>query len=477
MSTRIHRLTLSLLFPAGIAPGDGGDFNSLAIAKNGKGEPVLRGTALAGAIRHAWRRHLERHGLNADEVKRQVENLFGFALDGELATHGQESRLVVPDSVLRVGQSGVSPKTHHLRNRHTRVVADGGLFSLDACPPGTTATLTLWLQDDAEPAADSVNFLQRLVGWLDSGMTLGGKSARGIGLVRLASPAIHHCHDLANLTEHAMFLDEHRAWRMNHSHEFPGTNLTAASDDASSLKIAVSLVIPRGQDLLVGDGQGLDFEIEPQRVTAADGQEYWRLPGASLRGLFRSWMTRLAAREGKPIADDAVRHLRARAVNGDAADQFNGDNLGWCFLPQDQRKQGVAKTNCPIASLFGSLIQAGRIHIGDSLARCSAKKNDRFPEEQMRMHVAVDRITGGAAESMLFRNSVLTAQPNGRSPQFDVAIRITDPTADEVRWLAKTLRALHVGVLRVGSSKSSGRLAVQGEPMPDGLQKDVFTST
>ena len=49
MTSRIHGLLLPLVFPAGVAPGEGGDYNILTIARNGKGEPVLRGTALAGA--------------------------------------------------------------------------------------------------------------------------------------------------------------------------------------------------------------------------------------------------------------------------------------------------------------------------------------------------------------------------------------------------------------------------------------------
>ena len=47
MTSRIHGLLLPLVFPAGVAPGEGGDYNILTIARNGKGEPVLRGTALA----------------------------------------------------------------------------------------------------------------------------------------------------------------------------------------------------------------------------------------------------------------------------------------------------------------------------------------------------------------------------------------------------------------------------------------------
>ena len=104
------------------------------------------------------------------------------------------------------------------------------------------------------------------------------------------------------------------------------------------------------------------------------------------------------------------------------------------------------------------------------------QEGETFPEEQLRKHVAVDRITGGAAESMLFENTVLTAYPNGNSLRFDVTMRIQDPTADEARWLAKTLKALDLGILRVGSSKSSGRLALVASPIATGPEADQFTT-
>ena len=133
------------------------------------------------------------------------------------------------------------------------------------------------------------------------------------------------------------------------------------------------------------------------------------------------------------------------------------------------------RTQCPVANLFGSLFQAGRIHISDAYAPCSlAADGWGLAEEQVRKHVAVDRITGGAAESMLFDNTVLTAYPNGESPRFEVTMRIQEPTEEEARWLAGALRALDLGILRVGSSKSSGRMAIIAPPEAKGRGKESF---
>ena len=80
MTCHIHRLYVPLVFPAGLAPGEGGDYNILTIARNGMGIPVLRGTALTGALRHSYRKSLKNIGVSPDQVETQVNRFFGYAL-------------------------------------------------------------------------------------------------------------------------------------------------------------------------------------------------------------------------------------------------------------------------------------------------------------------------------------------------------------------------------------------------------------
>ena len=482
MNRRVHALFVPVQFPAGIAPGEGGDFNTLTVARNGQGQPVLRGTSLAGALRHAWRKHLQLAGLEGEPLEDEVKCVFGYAL-GDDDGFGEPSRLQVSDCVLNTGAGdgrGTVMRTHHLRHRHRGSVADGGLFSLEACPPGTYATIALWLQDDDQASDEATAFLEAIVHFLAAGMTLGGKSARGVGMTRLAGDPVYRCYDLTDLKDHAAWLDDQFAWRADAAKIPAGRPMTVKTDATSELlEVNFTLAIPRGQDVLIGDGQGLEHEIEPQRVRAADGRDYWRLPGASLRGLFRGWVTRLAARDGQHVADNVQRQQRVwrgeLSTAEESVQRMSGDNLGWCFLPSEQRRQGRAKIGCPVAALFGTLFQAGRIHIADALAPCGADSDDGGrTEEQLRKHVAVDRITGGAAEGMLFDNTVLTACGDGRSPRFAVTMRVQQATEREARWLADTLRALDLGILRVGSSKSSGRLALSGPPRASGPGEHLF---
>ncbi len=68
------------------------------------------------------------------------------------------------------------------------------------------------------------------------------------------------------------------------------------------------------------------------------------------------------------------------------------------------------------------------------------------------MHVAVDRVTGGAAKGLLFKNRVLT-NSRGYQPTFQFRLQINQPLESELRWLVQALLALHLGILRIGSSR------------------------
>lgn len=306
-----------------------------------------------------------------------------------------------------------------------------------------------------------------------TGLTFGGSSARGIGFAKIIGDAAHKQYDLSSIDDHCSYLDDHRNWRQNADFVPDGVaTIEPKSLTEKSAKIKLMLGIPRGQDLLVGDGQGVDHAIEPQRVVGVDGETYWRVPGASLRGAFKSWISRLAARDGVAIADS----LEKRHDEPDDINALTGNNLGWCFLPDAPvalDDDESSPLTCPIASLFGSLLTAGRIHIADAITLSKPKHDNKesplLENEQLRKHVAVDRITGGAAESMLFKNTVLA---HSEKLKFEVVILIKNPTEQELEWLRKTIIAMDLGVLRIGSSKSSGRLALMEPPKVEGTTVD-----
>lgn len=431
--SRIHRLVLPLHFPHGLHPGAGKDLNNrLVISRDGHGRPMLRGTALAGALRHAYR---------VDHDADAVEQHFGALKVG--TDGGVPSKLQVADVVLDPGTAPVTTRHHNSLDRHSGAVREGALFDVEALPPGTTGAAVLLYRDDGSDEGAAMGLLNALVAALRAGMTLGGKSARGIGDVELTDDATRYrCFDLSDLKEHALWLDEQYRWRGG-TLPVDGDPLPASMNKQTEvLTVDLTLAIPRGQDLLVADGQGVDHEMEPQRCRGADAKERWRLPGSSLRGVLRAWMSRLAAREGLKI-DDRVERYVSEGRRG------SGDDIAWGFDNRNHKREEVP--DCPIMNVFGSAVAKGRIHISDGY--CLVTEG----QEQVRMHVAVDRITGGASDGFLFDNTVLCG-----AVQFPIRIRIQQPQDHEVRWLAQSLKALDLGLIRVGSSKAVGVFHVRG---------------
>lgn len=453
MTTRTHRLAINLTFPEGISPGEGRYANLLGVARMGSGQTaqaVLRGSALAGVLRHEWEKH---HG--------DASKWFGEPLE---ENNYKASPLRVQDTPLLHGDSEQNLRTHIAVNRHTGAVLKHDLFSLESLPPGTHCKLCLWFYEETalEQPLDRAPkaFLSELLQYLNGNVTLGGHAARGLGRVALSGATRYKVFDLADRNQRQEWMDEEYAWRKDRIFPTTGETLgTVAQQKENHFQLDLTLAVPGAEDLLIADGQGLDFEMEPQKVKSADGKAYFRIPGSSLRGVFRQWFNRLAARAGHPVSDPV-----ANASNPD----LSGNTLAWlgknkeqreCLVEQIEKVEGEGYEAVrrvlhdkipPVDSLFGSAFAKGRIHISDALAPLDPNKI------QPRMHVAIDRFTGGANDGALFDNQVLVS-----GPVFPFRIRIESPTEQEIRWLVSALRALDTGVLRVGSSKAGGRLGVK----------------
>lgn len=461
----MHRLVLPLQFPAGLAPGAGKDLsNSLQMAQDGAGRPILRGTSLAGALRHAYARL---HDLPAEPLSSApaLRRWFGEALG---ADRGNESPLRVADCVLDVGKGPQRiARTHNAIVRHDRAPRDGSLYRLEALPPGTRATAVLHLLTD-DP--DAAGFLREVVGLFHRGLAVGGNVARGIGRAELAGPARLRSFALHRAADRAAWLDASWRWRNPEA----GVDLQdgaelAPAELAGDLTVTLRLAIPRGQDLCIADGRGLLHEAEPQSVHDAAGVERWRLPGSSLRGVLRAWMTRLAARDGQPVQDSLARYR--------AQGRGKGDEFGWGFRDAGERSriQGLLRNDasalaaalpCPVERLFGTLFHASRLQVADAL---SVQPADRGRQCSVRKHVAVDRISGGARDGLLFDHQALLA-----GVEFATTITIRDAQRHEAQWLVQSLRALDLGLLRFGSSKSVGRLALAGPVVAKGAHAAEF---
>lgn len=459
MGTTMYRICLPLVFKAGLSPGEYSDGNRLLIARDGLGRPVLRGTALAGVLRHAWRE------LRPELTLAQESAIFGARQGAEDAMLAP-SRVEVADCVIDMpGGDGSGPRVHNHINRHTGVVIKGSLFSVESVPPGALVTAVLWLLAGEEQRDAAALWMADLGEILAEGLILGGRSARGIGLASLAGEPTRRAYDLAVPADYACYLDDHRLWRQGETGGLSvGQPLPASGDKAkaTTLCIDLELYVPRGQDFLVAAAESRDSGAAPQTVFCEKGQ-FWLLPGSSLRGLFRAWVSRLAAREGLPVAFSRERQFAVGADGG----AVTGEQIGWCFSEKEEDNDSQPTTDCPVAALFGWLGHRGRIHVSDSMAPVDTGLVQR------RSHVAIDLVTGGALEGRFFQNDVIVGDV--RKPvRFTVRILVRNPTQIEARWVAACLGALDSGLIRVGSSKAAGRLALCGAPAASGPFQDVF---
>lgn len=474
--TVMHAIFVRLKFEQGLSVGRGTELNVLTIDVDGQGRPILRGTAMAGALRSRMTKDLaaietkdapKTSPFKTSNDPDGVKYWFGYALGDGVDDAGYQSRIRLEDSTLAtVGDQKIS-RVHHQRNRHTGVVTAGGLYTMEACPPGTTADTVIWIQDDPRrphPEQPISKLGGQLVGdgnacvaWiirtLSTGILLGGRSARGVGLGKAEPESlIYRRFDLTSPADYADFLEVDRGWRMHRQRPDHGDPLPEVGDEIKeqTLRVSLALKIPRGQDLLVAEGT----VASPMRVTSGDRCGHWVIPGGTMRGLMRDWFNRLVAREGLEIDDSAAAFTQL-----DFESQKRHPNV-----------KDAKNPSCPINDLFGTTSQAGRIKITDALASYQQE-----PEKQLqkRMHVAVDRITGGAADKLLFENEVLVSGGSD-SPIFHLEIQIERAQEREARWLGQTIQSLHLGLLRVGSSKSSGRLQLSEKPLATGPFADVF---
>ena len=379
---------------------------------------------MAGALRSAIR------SLKNDDY---AKKWFGDSLDkGQIAS--KDSLVYVSDMVLETGNDGQNSeyRAHNMNNRHTGSVVDGGLFFLEAYPPNTNGDFLLYVQGCNNETEDEA-FAESISQVLGTALYLGGNRNRGIGRMTVENLSFAKF-DTTTKEGMAEWLNVRYEDRSgNYSYCKGNTLETKPSENA--LVIDVKMRIPNGEDLVIGYGTSINnLQSEPQLVGKADGKNYWRIPGSAIRGVFRGWMSRLAAREGKLTADTHERWVRTK--------QMTGNLLGNAFDKKDD----------PIMDLFGTLSKRGRIQFSDAYSETVANEDK---DTQLRMHVAVDRFSGGANEGSLFGNKVLVG-----GLKFNMRVSVENPSADEKKWLLQTFKAMNLGVISFGSSKASGLLEV-----------------
>ena len=318
---KYYRISGVVNFPEGLAAGERRGANAIEIARNGEGLPVLRGTSIAGALRNGLR--------EAGVPDKSICFWFGDKLEGK--NDFKASQIVVADVVLNAGERTPETRMHNQVDRKTGSVAATALFGVEMLPPQTKGQLLIYvIPRDEQPAE---NILRALEGVFATTLLLGGNRNRGIGRMD-ASDVKCYAFDCSTVDGFAKWQDVRYADRSGLEPNLSGCAPVSFGAESTQFvkNYKVMFKIPRGEDISVGYGKNLDGDTcAPQYVYEANSTKKWRIPGSSFRGVIRSWMTRLAVKDGA------------------------GEE--------------------PILDLFGTLKKCGRIHFTDAYCLSNPKEN------------------------------------------------------------------------------------------------------
>ncbi|MFV2086986.1 RAMP superfamily CRISPR-associated protein [Micromonospora sp. LOL_021] len=506
MSRRVIRrweLTGSLMTQAPLHIGglDAGPAQ-LVQARDGADRPLLPGTALAGVIRSA---------LRADGVP--DHRLWG--LPPERDGTGGEASWVRVDDAPAVGTPYVEVRDHVSIDRVHGVAARGHLFSREVLAAGTRFAFRMVVDApegaDAATAEDLVDAVAaRLRG---PGISVGAAVTRGLGLVRLVNAVLRE----SDLASRAGMLAALRTGG-------EPVDLPAADPDEvppGVLRIVVPWR-PRGPLAVQVSSDGDVVSAFP--LTGRDGEHTrLELPGSSIKGVLRSHAERITRTvTGAPTPEKFLDQMRAdglgpvAALFGTAAARASDDPT----LPAGRRGALQVSTCVSTAAMPAAQWEAVRLlqrrladtvdHDGSqppdddgsdppgddgpgrtadqvraalgTLQRAVDELNDTIDGIRFIIahHVAVDRWTGGAADSLLFA----TVQPHATDAgagawqpiTLDLAMdrldqdpTTTSATADDdrraaVALLLLVLRDLCDGWIGFGHGTTRGSGGVRVDP-------------
>jgi len=399
------------------------------------GVPLLPGTTFAGALRNALADRLAGFG----KAERDgVAALFG---DGRSAENGDQSPLIVFDALGSLpAAGGVEIRDGVAIDPKLGVAEAGKKFDFEVLPAGTTFSVRVDLlvpeaddekgdsQRSKAEKMDESDLLAHLAAALDafSGGENGFGARRTRGLGRVSAKWAAKRFDLSSK-------EGWLAW-VQSDPETPVSGdmiairealQTAAPDEIGEIReltedarkrVIIDLNLSLVHDLLV---RSPNAEATGPDVSHLRSGGVPVLPGTGLAGVMRSQATRIA----RLIREDP----------GDA-DRW----IDAIFGPRPKNRE--EEKNTPL--------RAARLRVGEAKIDGGRKK------EQTR--VAIDRFTGGAADTALFEEA---PQVGGGS---NLRLELRTPEAGELGLVLLVLKDLLDGSLPVGGTSSVGRGVLTG---------------
>lgn len=383
--------------------GNGGDpLVDLALAVNGRGKFYIPGTSLAGALR-AW--------MTVDSADPFVNQVWGFQPEDQRtnSVEGQASFVLVEDA--EINSSKVEIRDGVGIDRLTGTAAERVKFDRAILPKGTKIPLAITVEQGSRGSYASwdqvkAEFQALLTALENEEIYLGAAKTRGLGRVKLEELKIEE-QDLAST---AGILATLKGNGNGTSLRLPDLATTASIKQRPRLSFTIHWQ-PVGPVMVKAEADGIAVDMLPL-VSGVGDKVSFVIPGSSIKGALRTQAERI------------IRTLLHRSIP-------DLDDLQQRFLQQLQ--------DIPlIKSLFGNAARLeGTQQLGQiaalSIADCYATKSLEISEwaaietaeteqqlrqrldqaklrhTQMAMHVAIDRWTGGAADSFLYS----TLEPMG----------------------------------------------------------------
>ena len=387
--------TLTTLTPLHIG-GIGGDVDTdLALAVNGRGNYYLPGTSLAGALR-GW--------MAQSRDMDQVRDYWGDH-DSE---HRGASFILVEDAeiALEKGQR-IEIREGVGIDRHTGAAAERFKYNRAILPKGVSVPFKITL--DCQESHDPAELWQVLQALELGDIRIGAAKTRGLGKVQLTKIEIHR-QDLNNADGiFATLLDKVplQDW----------SQLKQTSPYLPPARLNFTLGWkPRDPVMVKAEGDGIAVDILPL-VSQVDSGVRFVVPGSSIKGVLRAHAERIVRTvRGIEITAETEfdQQLQVPLVDvlfGSAEKnkpQLNGSKNGSqgkigalavddCYATLEMTPSNWAEVENTPKATNDTFTQFEK-----TLGTALGGEEPPFRTLQPAMHVAIDRWTGGAANSMLY---------------------------------------------------------------------------
>ena len=484
--------TIELKTALHVGTGRDGKGTDSPIRRRPNGQPVIPGTAIAGVLRTDATRLAPRlfadagvcRALRYSQPQRNepcgclVCRLFGDVSPGrggDEQSGGRASRIWVYDALFDL-ETATWIRDNVGINRANRSAArlQHVKFDAEVIPAGATCELRLEL--DADTDAEAMQLLAAVLGeWQAGRGGLGGRRSRGNGSIVLREDVVFLRNGMDSAENILAFLQTDtpteaakadETWLATQLAQLANTprspNTTGTRGIADTwLDIAFTLTTDGlflSNDVVVSGLSG--FDHAPLLDGLPNSQQTGRplLAGSTIRGALRSQAERIARTITTHAAGDRAEFLeRCPACYPIEADLNKPLTRCDALLADDatvKRADRVQEHNlCLACWLFGSPRNGSRFLVEDAPYSAATA-----PVWKPLDFLAVNRFTGGALETAKFDAIALWR------PEFAVRLRLENPAAWEIGWLAFVLRDLVDGLIPVGygAAKGLARVSARG---------------